>query len=128
MIRHPPRSTRTDTLFPYTTLFRSRLPAQELRPGRAARCDPQRDGLRTVAARIAARGGDAGAVLGRRQRPGRAPGQPVAAAGPGVGTGCLRHDTPAVRRPPRSEGGDGPRTSFPDLSPPRRAKPPPTRL
>src|SRR3546814_7034437 len=25
MIRLPPRSTRTDTLFPYTTLFRSRL-------------------------------------------------------------------------------------------------------
>src|SRR3546814_6178301 len=24
MIRRPPRSTRTDTLFPYTTLFRSR--------------------------------------------------------------------------------------------------------
>src|SRR3546814_13336886 len=23
MIRHPPRSTRTDTLFPYTTLFQS---------------------------------------------------------------------------------------------------------
>src|SRR3546814_8282784 len=29
MIRRPPRSTRTDTLFPYTTLFRSRP-----RPGR----------------------------------------------------------------------------------------------
>src|SRR3546814_7783298 len=28
MIRRPPRSTRTDTLFPYTTLFRSRLIAQ----------------------------------------------------------------------------------------------------
>src|SRR3546814_2697963 len=28
MIRRPPRSTRTDTLFPYTTLFRShRVPA-----------------------------------------------------------------------------------------------------
>src|SRR3546814_20537845 len=27
MIRHPPRSTRTDTLFPYTTLFRSRTRA-----------------------------------------------------------------------------------------------------
>src|SRR3546814_20954447 len=27
MIRRPPRSTRTDTLFPYTTLFRSALPA-----------------------------------------------------------------------------------------------------
>src|SRR3546814_7911688 len=30
MIRRPPRSTRTDTLFPYTTLFRS---AQENRHG-----------------------------------------------------------------------------------------------
>src|SRR3546814_1674682 len=30
MIRRPPRSTRTDTLFPYTTLFRSR-PAKERR-------------------------------------------------------------------------------------------------
>src|SRR3546814_9311268 len=28
MIRRPPRSTRTDTLFPYTTLFRSRSTAQ----------------------------------------------------------------------------------------------------
>src|SRR3546814_15687945 len=28
MIRRPPRSTRTDTLFPYTTLFRSRRLAQ----------------------------------------------------------------------------------------------------
>src|SRR3546814_3970707 len=27
MIRRPPGSTRTDTLFPYTTLFRSRLAA-----------------------------------------------------------------------------------------------------
>src|SRR3546814_20046951 len=34
MIRRPPRSTRTDTLFPYTTLFRSMVPAHaaELRP------------------------------------------------------------------------------------------------
>src|SRR3546814_8208135 len=28
MIRRPPRSTRTDTLFPYTTLFRSRIDTQ----------------------------------------------------------------------------------------------------
>src|SRR3546814_17028287 len=27
MIRRPPRSTRTDTLFPYTTLFRSDVPS-----------------------------------------------------------------------------------------------------
>src|SRR3546814_2561379 len=32
MIRRPPRSTRTDTLFPYTTLFRSPAPAA---PGQA---------------------------------------------------------------------------------------------
>src|SRR3546814_1987443 len=29
MIRRPPRSTRTDTLFPYTTLFRSRAGRRE---------------------------------------------------------------------------------------------------
>src|SRR3546814_1796307 len=34
MIRQPPRSTRTDTLFPYTTLFRS---AARHLPGRADR-------------------------------------------------------------------------------------------
>src|SRR3546814_7878981 len=33
MIRRPPRSTRTDTLFPYTTLFRSGRPGD--RAGRA---------------------------------------------------------------------------------------------
>src|SRR3546814_16139360 len=30
MIRRPPRSTRTDTLFPYTTLFRSVAEAQRI--------------------------------------------------------------------------------------------------
>src|SRR3546814_15652419 len=51
MIRRPPRSTRTDTLFPYTTLFRSptsrRMPAfeplneaPEDRPPTAARAGP----------------------------------------------------------------------------------------
>src|SRR3546814_10802476 len=30
MIRRPPRSTRTDTLFPYTTLFRSSTPHDHL--------------------------------------------------------------------------------------------------
>src|SRR3546814_3868739 len=32
MIRRPPRSTRTDTLFPYTTLFRSGCHALGARP------------------------------------------------------------------------------------------------
>src|SRR3546814_7323636 len=33
MIRRPPRSTRTDTLLPYTTLFRSRRAARKQRQG-----------------------------------------------------------------------------------------------
>src|SRR3546814_7396799 len=36
MIRRPPRSTRTDTLFPYPTLFRSRAPAQHAGAAAAA--------------------------------------------------------------------------------------------
>src|SRR3546814_4335514 len=32
MIRRPPRSTRTDTLFPYTTLFRSVLDSARAEP------------------------------------------------------------------------------------------------
>src|SRR3546814_4738475 len=48
MIRRPPRSTRTDTLFPYTTLFRSahqsRAMAWPVLPGLReppTRCSPQ---------------------------------------------------------------------------------------
>src|SRR3546814_9877811 len=33
MIRRPPRSTRTDTLFPYTTLFRSLAAAHDAEAG-----------------------------------------------------------------------------------------------
>src|SRR3546814_17089631 len=36
MIRRPPRSTRTDTLFPYTTLFRSPRLARQHSPRSAA--------------------------------------------------------------------------------------------
>src|SRR3546814_20221752 len=36
MIRRPPRSTRTDTLFPYTTLFRSENPTALYVSGAAA--------------------------------------------------------------------------------------------
>src|SRR3546814_13135003 len=35
MIRRPPRSTRTDTLFPYTTLFRSAAAHRQSRRSRA---------------------------------------------------------------------------------------------
>src|SRR3546814_4628020 len=63
MIRRPPRSTRTDTLFPYTTLFRSHhplalrhrrdaagraIPAQEQGEGDAGAARPHlRSGTRT---------------------------------------------------------------------------------
>src|SRR3546814_8729577 len=64
MIRRPPRSTRTDTLFPYTTLFRSA-------GGGLLAAMP--------AVRAGARGGHRGAVAGgglrahatRRGRPGQ---------------------------------------------------------
>src|SRR3546814_16843791 len=39
MIRRPPRSTRTDTLFPYTTLFRS-LAGSGCNTGRASQARP----------------------------------------------------------------------------------------
>src|SRR3546814_3658861 len=42
MIRRPPRSTRTDTLFPYTTLFRS-LRRDRRRCPRGASRGPTRD-------------------------------------------------------------------------------------
>src|SRR3546814_10495088 len=40
MIRRPPRSTRTDTLFPYTTLFRSRGAFEQAQAGRPDRDQP----------------------------------------------------------------------------------------
>src|SRR3546814_5661038 len=54
MIRRPPRSTRTDTLFPYTTLFRSHRHARSAgRPARRLRRDlagvPARTPVRTDA-------------------------------------------------------------------------------
>src|SRR3546814_18497756 len=54
MIRRPPRSTRTDTLFPYTTLFRSTCAldlleaefVRDVEPGEIVFMD--RNGLRSV--------------------------------------------------------------------------------
>src|SRR3546814_5629470 len=48
MIRRPPRSTRTDTLFPYTTLFRSLdldVLAQHVEPGLLQELDIAARGL-----------------------------------------------------------------------------------
>src|SRR3546814_4245343 len=43
MIRRPPRSTRTDTLFPYTTLFRSNGGADRLQVGVGDGTEPPGD-------------------------------------------------------------------------------------
>src|SRR3546814_6029857 len=48
MIRRPPRSTRTDTLFPYTTLFRSRERRLCRRPLRGDRGHCGADGRNTM--------------------------------------------------------------------------------
>src|SRR3546814_6972548 len=40
MILHPPRSTRTDTLFPYTTLFRSLFGGTLFEPGFSRKTTP----------------------------------------------------------------------------------------
>src|SRR3546814_1696336 len=66
MIRHPPRSTRTDTLFPYPTLFRSSgEPSVAIgggeRGGEAAGGRPHRRGF-------VERGEQAGADPGQHRR------------------------------------------------------------
>src|SRR3546814_13430643 len=76
MIRRPPRSTRTDTLFPYTTLFRSPrpgAPAPAEGNGQAERRDREarQEALQRAVPRQGAgsrRGGAARAP--RRQPPG----------------------------------------------------------
>src|SRR3546814_11197306 len=45
MIRRPPRSTRTDTLFPYTTLFRSCQNSQEIIVLRLGKMQPGQFGF-----------------------------------------------------------------------------------
>src|SRR3546814_4592866 len=63
MLRRPPRSTRTDTLFPYTTLFRSGIieprPAADPAAAPGAAADRGRQGRRSPAG------------AGRRRRPGQ---------------------------------------------------------
>src|SRR3546814_380634 len=45
MIRRPPRSTRTDTLFPYTTLFRSEFPGADPARRRLSCSNKRQDGV-----------------------------------------------------------------------------------
>src|SRR3546814_5329876 len=64
MIRRPPRSTRTDTLFPYTTLFRSHRAAR----GRRSRTERPQERARAGDRRGRARRAGAALSRGRRRR------------------------------------------------------------
>src|SRR3546814_1917877 len=107
MIRRPPRSTRTDTLFPYTTLFRSQRPdppRYAVAAGRG-RATGDRTGraFRHGAALLRSASQGAGGLWIDRQRKARA--EPLVPSG----TGALRRGgkldgsgAPALGRPPRS--------------------------
>src|SRR3546814_6098106 len=92
MIRRPPRSTRTDTLFPYTTLFRSiprpvRLPCHVvflLRNAVRSGCAPPRARLPAKPAPARARGFD-------RFSPQNRQGSPLSHAGAGPGRRSEEH-------------------------------------
>src|SRR3546814_18926874 len=104
MIRRPPRSTRTDTLFPYTTLFRS-----------AAGCHQR--GLLSDGGRL--RGTRCAALhrRGRLHRPGRSPPPDTRSRLPERG-----RDAPALRRP--AGGGRQPPGRRAALPPVPRVRPP----
>src|SRR3546814_20556378 len=74
MIRRPPRSTRTDTLFPYTTLFRS-VRADQPRPADPSALRRHSDGPRVQLAGAGAAAGRRPSVedRGRRHRAGQEP-------------------------------------------------------
>src|SRR3546814_21085187 len=67
MIRLPPRSTRTDTLFPYTTLFRSAVAVAILEHQRILRAAGLGDRRRVVVAILAGTGIMARASLNDRR-------------------------------------------------------------
>src|SRR3546814_8350006 len=108
MIRRPPRSTRTDTLFPYTTLFRSNwtTTGQRARPcveqcRLARRLDSKlRD--RAVADPVVRDG--ARLAAGRRLATRCIRRHGVAGDCAGAAAGCL-HRTLTARQPDRNDGG-----------------------
>src|SRR3546814_18238463 len=100
MIRRPPRSTRTDTLFPYTTLFRSvGSEGQSAVPAILSAVAPVHDAA-------------AGGAADRAPAAGEAAGAEQPLAAPGTGGGARR---PLACRPGRLDD----LLVRPGLSPPR---------
>src|SRR3546814_4983971 len=63
MIRRPPRSTRTDTLFPYTTLFRSNAAQKAFPTWRAYPAPKRGDIVRQIGDRLRRQKEDLGALV-----------------------------------------------------------------
>src|SRR3546814_7254742 len=63
MIRRPPRSTSTDTLFPYTTLFRSGCGTAEGRLLQPSACTPSRRHLRIWSSNVLLRSSRRGCTM-----------------------------------------------------------------
>src|SRR3546814_3312572 len=93
MIRRPPRSTRTDTLFPYTTLFRSPDHLRR-RPAGAGRPEGRGQGL-PAQGRLAGAAGRRDPHRVRGWFAGAAGGDPAPAVGPGAHAQRLRQPRPA---------------------------------
>src|SRR3546814_16236614 len=111
MIRRPPRSTRTDTLFPYTTLFRSEPDAAYRRPARSyRRALPDRRGSpRPAAGYPAPTPAGASQAADRRAsgRDRRRPAPPVAQVGDGEGARLWQQAMGSTNPPARTRQSDG---------------------
>src|SRR3546814_16317869 len=92
MIRRPPRSTRTDTLFPYTTLFRSERPRA-------------RDPARKRASEVPPAAARAHRISRRARRARRSQRRGVSAARRRTGTACRAYRRPGdlCPRPGRND-------------------------
>src|SRR3546814_12528056 len=101
MIRRPPRSTRTDTLFPYTTLFRSDREAAE---GERAQ-----EGVDGVARRQSPRRAGTACRPGSADRRRDAPDRRRAAAGRNRATRGAGGEAPGLCRPHARHRGPAPR-------------------
>src|SRR3546814_13711920 len=112
MIRRPPRSTRTDTLFPYTTLFRSgrdahsqggrNRPSPRGASGHGAHLvaggAPRGAGARPRSVEDQGHGQGRAADQGRRTRRGQGGEGRDGRSSPGAATGAARHRGRRARR------------------------------
>src|SRR3546814_10135980 len=108
MIRRPPRSTRTDTLFPYTTLFRSHVGPRRRRRGHPLVVGTEKGGALLLAGSRQIGRGEVGDLPGPGEviNPARPGGHPRRHPDHGLAVGLLGGLWPA----PAAAHGDRPVT------------------